>query len=114
MCKCLESLMRDFLWEGMDEGNCKGSYLIRWELIKNSLALGSPKIGNLTTSNKALLVKLLWRFFTEPNSLWPRITSCKHDPHPFDWLAKRVKGTYWNLWKDITKELPDFIPWVSC
>lgn len=38
----------------------------------------------------------------------------KHDTHPFDWVAKGVKGTHQNLWKDISLELPSFSHLVHC
>lgn len=32
----------------------------------------------------------------------------KHGPHPFEWVAKGVKGMHQNLWKDTSFELLSF------
>lgn len=69
----------------------------------------------------------------EHNSLWHKVTASKYGSHPFKWLASGakviaskygshpfwwlvsgVKGTYQNLWKNISKELLSFTPLVLC
>lgn len=52
--------MRDFLWEGVNEGKC--SYLVSWEIVWRSIKLGKLEIDNLRIRNKALLAKWLWQF----------------------------------------------------
>lgn len=112
VCKSIEKLMRNLLWEGEGEG--KGLHLVRWELIERSVASGRVEIGNLRFHNKALLAKWLWQFSCESSSLWDRTIGSKFGPHSFEWLLHVVKGTYQNVWKDIPKDLPSFSHLVRC
>lgn len=42
VCKSLEKFMRDFLWEGMDEG--KGSHLVSWKAIGRPVHQGGWRL----------------------------------------------------------------------
>lgn len=42
VCKSLEKYMRDFLWEGVDEG--KGSHLVSWEVVGHSMNLVGQRL----------------------------------------------------------------------
>lgn len=91
VCKCLERLMRDFLWEGIDEWKEKGLHLIRWEVNEKLMSLGGLEIGNLRIYNKTHLAKWLWCFTSKSNSLWRRIIVSKHGPHPLIGCLKGLK-----------------------
>lgn len=58
------------------------------------------------------VAKSLWRFTFDPSSFWRGIIFSRHDPRPFEWLSKGVKGSHRNLWKIILKELPSFSHFV--
>lgn len=59
VCKNLEKLMRDFLWEEVDEVKVKARILLDGEVIERLVALWGLDIWNLRVCNKALLAKWL-------------------------------------------------------
>ena len=67
----IENLQRDFLW-----GDTK-THLLGWDKVCMFMADGSLGIRKLTTFNKALLGKWLWRFGIEENRLWRRVVALK-------------------------------------
>lgn len=58
-----------------------------------ALSLGGLDLGNLMTRNRALLIKWIWQFPPESNSMWYRIIVSKYGHHPFEWLSGGVKGS---------------------
>ena len=67
----IEKLQRDFLW-----GDSK-THLLGWKKVCMPKANGGLGIRKLTTFNKALLGKWLWRFGVEENRLWRRVVALK-------------------------------------
>lgn len=94
--------MKDFLWEGIDEG--RGTYLVSWEMVGKPMGLRGLELGNLRLRNRVLLAKWLCLFPLESTSLWHRIIVSKYGHHPNEWLSSGVKGTR-NPWKEIIYEL---------
>lgn len=70
----------------------KAKVLTWWEVIERFVSLGGLEIQNFWMRNKTLLAKSLWRFSSEPNSLWCRIVASRHVPHPFEWLSNGIRG----------------------
>ena len=68
----IEKLQRDFLW-----GDSK-THLVGWDKICTPIANGGLGIRKLTTFNKALLGKWLWRFGKEEDRLWRRVVVSKY------------------------------------
>ncbi|KAG5613422.1 hypothetical protein H5410_024703 [Solanum commersonii] len=75
----LDMLRRNFLWQGGKEG--KGYYLVKWNTVMQSKlrgGLGNPGIRNLKVQNRNLLMKWLWRFIIEDNTLWKEAETTKY------------------------------------
>ena len=67
----IERLQRDFLW-----GDSK-LHLVGWDKVCAPLQNGGLGVRKLTTFNKALLGKWLWRFGNEETRLWRRVVALK-------------------------------------
>ena len=67
----IERLQRDFLW-----GDSK-THLVGWDKVCAPLKNGGLGVRKLTTFNKALLEKWLWRFGIEDTRLWRRVVALK-------------------------------------
>ena len=101
----IEKLQRDFLWS-----NSK-IHLVGWDKVCAPIANGGLGIRKLTTFNKALLGKWLWRFGKEEDQLWRRVVASKYGE---DWggrgwtskLGRRVHGC--GLWRYICMGWEDF------
>lgn len=72
----ITKLQRDFLWCGF-AGN-KSFPLVKWDTIQIPKNIGGLGVGNLLIRNLGLLIKWLWRFFHEPNSLWRQVIAAKY------------------------------------
>ena len=67
----IKRLQRDFLW-----GDSK-LHLVGWDKVCTPLKNGGLGVRKLTTFNKALLGKWLWRFGIEGTRLWRRVVILK-------------------------------------
>ena len=67
----IEKLQRDFLWVDSK------THLLGWDKVCMSIANGGLGIRKLTTCNKALLGKWLWRFGVEETRIWRRVVASK-------------------------------------
>ena len=71
MAHKIERLQRDFLW-----GDSK-THLVGWDKVCTPLENGELGVRKLTTFNKPLLGKWLWRFGVEKTRLWRRVITLK-------------------------------------
>ena len=67
----IEKLQRDFLWVDSK------THLLGWDKVCMSIANGGLGIRKLTTCNKTLLGKWLWRFGVEETRIWRRVVASK-------------------------------------
>ena len=96
----IEKLQRDFLW-----GDPK-THLLGWDKMCMPIANGGLGIRKLTTFNKALLGKWLWRFGIEENRLWRRVVAGKFGEEwgGWGWTSKLGRGAHGcSLWRSIRK-----------
>ena len=84
----IEKLQRDFLWRESK------THLVGWDKVCEPIVNSDLGMRKLTTFNKALLGKWLWRFGKEENRLWKRVVASKF-------------GEEWGGW---TQRNGDFIP----
>uniref|UniRef100_A0A2N9FMM0 Reverse transcriptase domain-containing protein n=1 Tax=Fagus sylvatica TaxID=28930 RepID=A0A2N9FMM0_FAGSY len=98
----LEKLQRDFLWCGMEEK--PKFHLVNWSQICAPLQVGGLAVRNLSSFNKALLGKWLWRYGLEREALWRLVVDAKYGSLWGGWCSKSGKGPYGvSVWKFIRK-----------
>lgn len=76
ICQNLENIQRDSLWK--KEEDSRGLHLVSWERVCTPKDKGGAGLHCLNHVNKALLCKWLWRFESEPNSLWRQVVAAKY------------------------------------
>ena len=99
----IKRLQRDFLW-----GDSK-LHLVGWDKVCAPLKNGGLGVRKLTTFNKALLGKWLWRFGIDGTRLWRRVVILKFGKEYGRWtskLGRRVHGC--GLWRSICMGWEDF------
>lgn len=67
----IEVRFRNFLWN--DEMDHHRYHLVDWNSICRSLGCGGLGVRSIREHNRVLLVKWLWRFGVEQESLWRRV-----------------------------------------
>ena len=75
---------------------------------------GGLGIGRLKEKNKALLIKWLWRFPLEQQSIWAKVIISKFGVHSNRWDAVAAsRCTYRSPWKYISSLYEEFRHWVG-
>lgn len=97
-------MRRNFLWHGNKEK--KGFHLVKWKKLTISILEGGLGIRNLRRQNKCLLMKWLWRFTREEQTLWGRVIRAKYGKEGF-WMTREVKNRYGtrNMWPSLSSKL---------
>ncbi|XP_022014590.1 uncharacterized protein LOC110914078 [Helianthus annuus] len=72
----LESLIKKFLWGGNMDVN--KVYWVGWDVVSTSKKQGGLGLSKFGESNNALLLKWLWRYRKEGNSMWRRVIDAIH------------------------------------
>ena len=94
----IERLQRDFLWRDSK------THLVGWDKVCAPLENGGLGVRKLTTFNKALLRKWLWRFGVEETRLWRRVVALKFGEEWGGWTSKLERGVHGcALWRTIRK-----------
>nr|GEV95599.1 RNA-directed DNA polymerase, eukaryota, reverse transcriptase zinc-binding domain protein [Tanacetum cinerariifolium] len=75
----------------------------RLTLLKPVLEKGCLRVSSLFALNRALLFKWVWRFFTQKETLWARVTSAIHGVDGGFGSVKKSGQAY--MWCSITKEM---------
>uniref|UniRef100_A0A2N9GTW6 Reverse transcriptase domain-containing protein n=1 Tax=Fagus sylvatica TaxID=28930 RepID=A0A2N9GTW6_FAGSY len=108
----LEKLQRDFWWGGLEDDH--KFHLVNWKQTCTPLPSGGLGIRNMVVFNKALLGKWLWRYSTEPTSLWRQVIDSKYGCQRSAWCTDRVSTTHGvSLWKHIRAGWKDFSHHIS-
>ena len=101
MANKIERLQRDFLWGKL--------HLVGWDKVCAPLQNGGLGVRKLTTFNKALLGKWLWRFGIEETRLWRRVIALKFGEEWGGWTSKLGRGVHGcGLWRSIRMGWEDF------
>ncbi|KAJ0510794.1 putative RNA-directed DNA polymerase [Helianthus annuus] len=85
----LEGLIKKFLWGGSDE--VTKMHWVAWEKVATPRTKGGLSLNKLEDCNNALVLKWLWRYRVEYDSLWKKVIE-----------AIRAKGRKWNFYPMIT------------
>ncbi|KAA0058980.1 uncharacterized protein E6C27_scaffold98G001710 [Cucumis melo var. makuwa] len=104
------SLLLSYLGVPLGGSNgSKGSHLINWTKVFKSKEEGGLGISRLQVTNKALLSKWLWRYFSEPNALWRRLIQCKYKgKHPGDIPSNNSSSSSKAPWRSIIDNIDWF------
>ena len=92
----IERLQRDFFWRDSK------THLVGWDKVCAPLENGGLGVRKLTTFNKALLGKWLWRSGVEETRLWRRVVALKFGEEWGGWSSKLDRGVHGcGLWRSI-------------
>ena len=92
LCNEIEKICRNFIWHGKDMK--PAVHLINWDTMSLPKRLGGLGIRNMRQMNQALLGKLCWRAYKNPQALWVRCLFNKYESGFVHWeVAKRANGS---------------------
>nr|GFC34452.1 RNA-directed DNA polymerase, eukaryota, reverse transcriptase zinc-binding domain protein [Tanacetum cinerariifolium] len=74
--KELESVRRQF-FNGHDPKSKKASW-VKWNTVTSAIDQGGLGVASLYALNRALMLKWMWRFFANQDSLWTRVVKAIH------------------------------------
>ncbi|WMV13350.1 hypothetical protein MTR67_006735 [Solanum verrucosum] len=101
----LNTIRRNFLWQGNGEGE-KKFHLVKWDVVISNKKEGGLGIKNLKSHNKSLLLKWLRRLATDDQSLWKDIIIARYGKEG-PWTTKEVYTPYGvGLWRTIRNKWP--------
>jgi hypothetical protein len=96
----IEKLQRDFVWGGLADEH--KFHLVNWQQLCSPIQNGGLGIRRVAGFNQALLGKWLWRYATEPRSLWHRVIDSKYGSQWGGWCSNRTRDPHGvSLWKHI-------------
>ena len=86
-----------------------GVILISWNVVCRGLG-----ISNILNRNKALVMKWLWRFPMEQDTLWHKVIRSKYGINQNGWDTREAtRVTYRSPWKFISSCYDDFFKYVQ-
>ena len=102
MANKLEVMQRNCLWGSF--GNDFKFYLVRLNVVEQSLSIGGLGLRDLRLFNEALLGKWLWRFMNKKGNLWRKVVAIKFGTTSLGWFPSSPNSSYWcSLWRYISK-----------
>lgn len=97
----MEVLFRNFLWNDTEDSH--RYYLVDWKSICKPKVVRGLRLRSIMDYNKALLVKWLWRFGIDNDSLWHRVVIVRFGLASV-WETRRVRCRHgYGLWKSIMR-----------
>nr|GEY04183.1 RNA-directed DNA polymerase, eukaryota [Tanacetum cinerariifolium] len=70
--------IRSHFFNGCDTSSKKASW-VRWSTVLTAKNKGGPGVASMFALNRGLMLKWIWRFFTQKNSLWATVIKAIHD-----------------------------------
>ena len=75
-CQEIDKIVRDFVWSSTENG--RHMHLVRWDEVCKAKCQGGLRLRKAEDVNKILLMKLGWRFLSNPSALWVRLLKAKY------------------------------------
>lgn len=72
----LDRVQRNFIWGTTN--STKKLHMINWDTVVKNKELGGLNIQKSRVKNDAMLTKLAWRLYKNPNSLWASLLTKKY------------------------------------
>ncbi|GJX14027.1 RNA-directed DNA polymerase, eukaryota [Tanacetum coccineum] len=99
-------ISKEFLFNGIDGYGTKKSHGLDGDKILASKKNGGLGVSSLYATNRALLFKWIWRFFSQDSSWWSCFIQAMHGNHGA--LSSCVTSLRRSSWLDIIREMYDF------
>ncbi|GJV29826.1 RNA-directed DNA polymerase, eukaryota, reverse transcriptase zinc-binding domain protein [Tanacetum coccineum] len=96
------TLVKSPFFNGHDLNSKKATW-VNWKKALAAKDRGGLGISSLYAMNRGLLLKWVWRFVTQKNSLWSRVIQALHGDNGK--IGAALKGGYRSCWTSITQEI---------
>lgn len=104
--KCVQ-----FFW---GKGEKKAVCFVKWDFLTCPKAEGGLGLRSLEETNKAMILKVIWKITSGSNALWVQVMKSKYHPTSPFWITQRISAST-RLWKAIVQNktlLKHFSRWV--
>ncbi|KAL4318837.1 hypothetical protein GQ457_18G015900 [Hibiscus cannabinus] len=101
--KLLSKLIANFLWGSLEN---RAIHWVKWEVLCLPKEAGGLGLFDFKSKNIALRCKWLWRYGTEPNSLWRKTIAAIYESNQNALLPENFKSSNksW-IWRSIASQL---------
>ncbi|KAL4313034.1 hypothetical protein GQ457_01G003880 [Hibiscus cannabinus] len=76
ICSLLSRMIANFLWGSIDR---RAIHWVSWKTICLPKSCGGLGFMDFNSKNKALLLKWIWRYATEPDNLWRKVVEARYE-----------------------------------
>ncbi|GKE17669.1 RNA-directed DNA polymerase, eukaryota, reverse transcriptase zinc-binding domain protein, partial [Tanacetum coccineum] len=97
-----KSGIRRKFFNGHEQNGNKASW-VNWKHVLKSKETGGLGVSSLYAINRGLLVKWIWRFFSQGNSLWARTIKAIHGSNGL--IGTTLRKGYKSCWTSIIREM---------
>jgi len=105
----LDAIRRNFLWQGNCDPNKHKFHLVKWNEVLVSKKEGGLGTRNLKIQNHSLLMKWLWRFASQEQSLWKDTIKARYGMET-RWISNIATQPYGTgVWRTIRNLWPKLI-----
>ncbi|WMV54149.1 hypothetical protein MTR67_047534, partial [Solanum verrucosum] len=105
----LDAIRRNFLWQGNCDPNKHKFHLVKWNEVLVSKKEGGLGTRNLKIQNHSLLMKWMWRFASQEQSLWKDTIKARYGMET-RWISNIATQPYGTgVWRTIKNLWPKLI-----